>query len=396
LDIHEYQAKELLRAHGVATAREQLAGSSEEARALAVAYGGRLVLKAQIHAGGRGRAGGVKIAETPDEAARIWSQMMGMTLVTSQTGPAGRRVRRILAAEPVATARAFYLGLTVDRSIGRVVLAASAEGGVEIEEATRSSPGSVWRAEIDPMVGCTPQMAEVLGRGLGLDAGLVETWKAMVVRLYGLFIEKDCSLLEINPLVQTPEGALIALDAKMSFDDNALIRQPEIQCLRDASDDVPQEIEASRLGMSLVKLEGEIGCMVNGAGLAMATMDLIQLCGGRPANFLDVGGGASEDAVRHAFRLLLQDAAVKVILVNIFGGIMRCDAVAAGIVNALRESGARVPVVVRLDGTNRAEGRRILRESGLELVVAETFQEAAERAVSLTTERMRQSPGGTP
>ncbi len=382
MNIHEYQAKELLRLYGIATPDGRVARSAKEAREIATSFGGKAIVKAQIHAGGRGKGGGVKFAATPDEAVDHWSKMSGMTLVTKQTGPEGRQVHTVFLSNPLDLERELYLSLLVDRRTSRVTILASTEGGVEIEEVAANTPEKINRVLIDPALGLSGFHARQICFALGLSG---ETFKKGVIflqNLYRLFVEKDCSLVEINPLVVTTKGDVMALDAKMSFDDNALARQPEILAYRDLHEEAAEEIEASKFNLNFIKLDGDIGCMVNGAGLAMATMDIIQHHGGSPANFLDVGGSATEDSVRNAFRIILQDRAVKAVLVNIFGGIMRCDIVAAGIVSASREIGIKVPVVVRLEGTNVEEGRRILAESGLNLIVASSLQDAAEKAVA--------------
>ena len=382
MNIHEYQAKELLRQYEVATQEGQVALDATQARKIAATYGGKAVVKAQIHAGGRGKGGGVKFAQTPDEAAELWNRMMGMNLVTKQTGPEGRLVRTVFLCAPADIARELYLSLLVDRGTSRVTLLASTEGGVEIEEVAANSPEKIIKVPIDPAVGILGFQARQICFALGLDGETSRQGVVFIHNLYRLFMEKDCALVEINPWVITEQGEVLALDAKMSFDDNALARHPEILALRDSNEEAPEEIEASKFNLNFIKLDGNIGCMVNGAGLAMATMDIIKYHGGSPANFLDVGGGATEDAVKNAFRIILQDPAVKAVLVNIFGGIMRCDIVASGIVRAAREIGIQVPVIVRLEGANVEEGKRILAESGLELIVASGLEDAAEKAVA--------------
>ena len=382
MNIHEYQAKELLRKYGVATQEGQVALDQDEARKIAARYGGKAVVKAQIHAGGRGKGGGVKFAKTPDEAAELWTRMMGMNLVTKQTGPEGRLVRTVFVCNPADIARELYLSLLVDRGTSRITLLASTEGGVEIEEVAANTPEKIVKVVIDPAVGLLGFQARQICFALGLGGATFNKGVVFVRNLYRLFLENDCSLVEINPLVITEQGEVLALDAKMSFDDNALDRHPEILAFRDSNEEAPEEIEASKFNLNFIKLDGNIGCMVNGAGLAMATMDIIKYHGGSPANFLDVGGGATEDAVKNAFRIILQDPAVKAVLVNIFGGIMRCDIVASGIVRAAREIGIQVPVIVRLEGANVEEGKRILAESGLKLIVASGLEDAAEKAVA--------------
>jgi len=324
----------------------------------------------------------VKLAASPEEAAAWYGKMLGMTLVTPQTGPKGRLVRAVYLSETVEIERELYLSLLVDRGCSRVALLASTEGGMEIEKVAAETPDKLFRLAIDPATGLGAHHARDAAAALGFHGEVLKQFQSFLVSLYDLFIMMDCSLVEINPLVVTKGGRLLALDAKMTFDDNALARHPELVAYRDPSEESPEEVEASRYGLNFIKLEGNIGCMVNGAGLAMATMDIIKLCGGEPANFLDVGGGASEEAVKNAFGIILRDRAVKAVLVNIFGGIMRCDVVARGIINAAREMDLQVPVVVRLEGTNVEEGRRLLAESGLNLVVAEDLGSAAQAAVA--------------
>jgi succinyl-CoA synthetase beta subunit len=356
MNIHEYQAKELLKPFGVPVPRGGLANSAAEAAAIAREIGGTVVVKAQIHAGGRGKAGGVKLVKSPEEAEKAARELLGKILVTHQTGPQGREVRRLLIEEGLPIARELYLGMVLDRAIGRITVIASTEGGVEIEEVARKSPEKILKEVIDPAVALLQALARAL-------------------------VEKDCSLAEINPLVVTQDGRLIALDAKINVDNNALFRRPEIEALRDLSEEDPKEYEASRLGLSYISLDGNIGCMVNGAGLAMATMDIIKLAGGEPANFLDVGGGATKERVTEAFKILLSDKRVKGVLVNIFGGIMRCDVIAQGVVDAARDLSVTVPLVVRLQGTNVEQGRKILADSGLAITPADTIGDAAEKIV---------------
>jgi succinyl-CoA synthetase beta subunit len=382
MNIHEYQAKTLLRQYGVATQEGQVARNAEDARRIAAKFGGRAVVKAQIHAGGRGKGGGVKFAGTPAEAAEIWSRMMGMNLVTKQTGPEGRRVRIIYVCDPADIARELYLSFVVDRESSRVTLLVSTEGGMEIEEVAAATPEKILKVVIDPAIGISAFQARQTCFALGLSGEILQKGMAFIQNLDRLVMEKDCALVEINPLVVTEQGEVLALDAKMSFDDNALVRHPEILVFRDLYEEAPEEIEASHYNLNFIKLDGNIGCMVNGAGLAMATMDIIHYHGGSPANFLDVGGGATEDAVRNAFRIILQDPAVQAVLVNIFGGIMRCDIVARGIVNAAREIGVQVPVVVRLEGSMVEEGKRILSESRLNITTASGLKDAAEKVVA--------------
>jgi len=382
MNIHEYQAKILLREYGVATQEGQIALDEAEARRIASGYGGQAVVKAQIHAGGRGKGGGVKFAKTPDEAAELWNRMMGMRLVTKQTGPEGRLVRTVFICNPADIARELYLSLLVDRGSSRVTLLASTEGGVEIEDVAAHTPEKIVKVPIDPAVGISGFQARRICFALGLSGETFKKGVVFIQNLFRLYMEKDCTLVEINPLVVTEQGEVLALDAKMSFDDNALARHPEILALRDLNEEAPEEVEAANYNLNFVKLDGNIGCMVNGAGLAMATMDIIKYHGSSPANFLDVGGSATEDAVKNAFRIILQDPAVKAVLVNIFGGIMRCDIVAAGIVKAAQEIGIQVPVIVRLEGAKVEEGKRILAESGLKLIVASGLEDAAAKAVA--------------
>jgi len=382
MNVHEWQAKELLKGYGVPIPRGQVPADAEEAAAIAASWGGRAVVKAQIHAGGRGKGGGVKLAKDPTEAAAWFEKMLGMTLVTPQTGPRGRVVRTVYLSETIEIARELYLSLLVDRGSSRVAFLASTEGGVEIEKVAAETPEKIFRVSIDPAAGFGPHHARDLAAALGFHGDVFKKSLSFFEGLYKLFIEKDCSLLEINPLVVTAAGDLLALDAKITLDDSALARHPELAAYRDLHEETPEEVEASRYGLNFIKLDGNIGCMVNGAGLAMATMDIIKLCGGEPANFLDVGGGASEEAVKNAFGIILRDPAVKAVLVNIFGGIMRCDVVARGIINAAKEMDIRVPVVVRLEGTNVEQGKQLLAESGLDLRVANDLGSAATEVVA--------------
>ena len=390
MNIHEYQAKELLRRFGIPVPRGRAALTLQEVRAIAGELGGSCVVKAQIHAGGRGKAGGVKLAGSPEEAEKIPGEMLGKKLVTHQTGPQGRQVRYLLVEEKLNIEREFYLGMVMDRSLSCVSVIASAEGGVEIEQVAQRSPEKILKEAIDPAVGLLPFQCRRLAYGLGLSGQQANLLLSITQGLYRAFVERDCSLAEINPLLLTREGKLVALDAKMNFDNNALFRQPEITALRDLDEEDPKEYEASQLGLSYISLEGNIGCMVNGAGLAMATMDIIKLYGGEPANFLDVGGGATKDKVTEAFKLLLSDKRVEGVLVNIFGGIMRCDVIAQGVVEAAREMRVTVPLVVRLQGTNVELGKKILSGSGLSIIPAETMAEAAEKIVKAVKEGIRQ------
>jgi succinyl-CoA synthetase beta subunit len=381
MNIHEYQAKELLKRFGVPVPRGRMASTAREAGAIARELGGTCVVKAQIHAGGRGKAGGVKLAKSAEEAEKIAGDLLGKTLVTHQTGPEGREVRRLLVEEGLPIEREFYLGMVLDRAVSRVTVIASPEGGVEIEEVARRSPEKILKEVIDPAVGLLPFQCRRLAYSLGLRQSEVGSFTALLQALARAFVDLDCSLAEINPFARTKDGKLLALDAKINIDNNALFRRPEIESLRDLNEEDPKEYEASKLGLSYISLDGNIGCMVNGAGLAMATMDIIKLSGGEPANFLDVGGGATKDRVIEAFKIILSDRRVKGVLVNIFGGIMRCDVIAEGIVEAARSVQVSVPLVVRLQGTNVDQGRKILSESGLAITPAETMGEAAEKIV---------------
>ncbi len=380
MNIHEYQAKELLRPFGVPVPKGRVATTAQEAGALARELGGTCVVKAQIHAGGRGKAGGVKVVKSAEEAEKFAASLLGRKLVTHQTGPEGREVRRLLVEEGLPIERELYLGMVLDRAAGRVTVIASSEGGVEIEEVAQKSPEKILKEVVDPAVGLLPFQCRRLAYALGLhkQAG---PFTALLSALARAFVETDCSLAEINPLVVTRDGKLIALDAKINIDNNALFRRPEIEALRDLSEEDPKEYEAARLGLSYISLDGNIGCMVNGAGLAMATMDIIKLSGGEPANFLDVGGGATKERVTEAFKIILSDKRVKGVLVNIFGGIMRCDVIAQGVVDAAREIGISLPLVVRLQGTNVDQGQKILSDSGLAITPADTIGEAAEKIV---------------
>ncbi len=383
MNIHEYQAKALLRDYGVATLEGRVAYTPEEAEQAARELPGPpWVVKAQIHAGGRGKAGGIKLARSVEEVRQLADRMLGMTLVTPQTGPKGRVVKRVYIEQGCRIARELYLGAVVDRGTGRVTLIASTEGGVEIEEVARDHPEKIIKVAIDPLTGFQPFHGRRLAFALGLKGKEVQKAVAFMKGLYTCFVERDASLVEINPLVVTAEGDLVALDAKMNFDDNALFRQPRIAELRDLDEEDPHEVEASRHELNYIKLDGNIGCMVNGAGLAMATMDIIKLFGGEPANFLDVGGGASKERVTAAFKLLLSDPNVEAVLVNIFGGIMRCDVIAEGVVAAAREVNLNVPLVVRLEGTNVELGKRILAQSGLSIIPADDLADAARKVVA--------------
>ncbi len=385
MNIHEYQAKEVLRRFGVPVPEGRIAFTPTEAAEAAKEFlsepGGVCVVKAQIHAGGRGKAGGVKLAKTVDEALAHAKEILGKTLVTHQTGPEGKEVRKVLIEEGCDIQNEFYIGLVVDRNTQRVAVMASPEGGMEIEEVAAKSPEKIFREIIDPATGLIPFQGRKLAFALGLEKPSINKFVKLLTGLYNAFIGCDCSMVEINPLVLTGSGDLIALDAKLGFDDSALFRHKDIEELRDLDEEDPGEIEASRYDLNYVSLDGHIGCMVNGAGLAMATMDIIKLYGGNPANFLDVGGGAQKEQVTAAFKILMADPRVKAILVNIFGGIMRCDIIAEGIVAAAKEVKLGVPLVVRLQGTNVEKGREILSKSGIEIITAEKMDEAARKAV---------------
>jgi len=386
MNIHEYQAKQILAKYGVSVPKGKIAFTPAEAeeasRDFLAEAGSVCVVKAQIHAGGRGKAGGVKLAKSREEAGSIAKELLGKVLVTHQTGPAGKEVKKVYVEEGCQIARELYVGLVVDRSTQRVVMMASTEGGVEIEEVAAKTPEKILKEFIDPAVGLIPFQGRKLAFGLGIDKSLVNKAVKFMTGLYNAFVASDASMAEINPLVITKGGDIIALDAKMSFDDNALFRHKDIEEMRDLDEEDPKEVAASRFNLNYVTLDGNIGCMVNGAGLAMATMDMIKLSGGNPANFLDVGGGANKEQVTAAFKLITSDPNVKGVLVNIFGGIMRCDIIAEGIIAAAKDVGLKVPLVVRLQGTNVEQGRKMLAESGLNLITAENMDEAAQKAVA--------------
>ena len=385
MKIHEYQAKTILARHGVPVPRGEVAFDAAAAREIAQRVGGHgpVVVKAQIHAGGRGKGGGVKLAHSPDEAEKIAHDMLGMTLVTHQTGPEGRVVGRVLVEEGVHVARELYVSLLLDRTAGKPVLMASAAGGMDIEEVAATTPQKIVRVHIEPGVGLMPFEARQIGFAIGLDGPQVDKFVPLATALYKAFIESDASMIEINPLIVTQASDLLALDAKMNFDDNALYRHADIRDLRDLGEEDKLEIEASRFSLNYIHLDGNIGCMVNGAGLAMATMDIIKLSGGEPANFLDVGGGANADQIRNAFKILMSDRNVKAVLINIFGGILRCDVLAHGVIAAVRELGVPVPIVIRMEGTNVDEGKRLLRESRMNFTTADSMDEAATKVVQL-------------
>jgi len=384
MKIHEYQAKEIFRRFGVPTPRGEMVTTAEDARKVAQKLAVPVVVvKAQIHAGGRGKGGGVKLARSADEAAKLASKILGMNLITPQTGPGGRIVRRLLIEEGLDIKRELYLSILVDRAVEAPVVMASAAGGMEIEEVAKENPAAILREAIRPAVGLQPYIARKLAFGLGLAAELAQAAVPFLQSLYRAFVETDASLAEINPLVVTGDGRLIALDAKMNFDDNALYRHKDLLELRDLDEEDPLEVEASNYKLNYIRLDGTVGCMVNGAGLAMATMDIIKLAGGAPANFLDVGGGASADQVKNAFKILTSDKEVRSVFINIFGGILRCDVLATGVVAAAGELQMKLPVVVRMEGTNVEEGRQILRDSGLNFTIGENMKDGAEKAVRL-------------
>lgn len=381
MKVHEYQAKEILRRYGVPTPRGIVATTPEEVKKAAVELGGRVVVKAQIHAGGRGKGGGVKLAKSPEEAEKFAREMIGMTLVTHQTGPEGRVVRTLLVEEALNIDKEFYVGVTLDRKLGKPVVMSSRQGGMEIEVVAERDPKAIHRVAVDPILGMQPFQAREVGLSLGLQGDQLKKAVDFTQKLMKAYIDTDASLAEINPLLITKEGDVLALDCKLSFDDNAMFRHKDYAQLRDLNEEDPLEVEASKYGLNYIKLDGEIGCMVNGAGLAMATMDIIKLAGGQPANFLDVGGGANAEQVKNAFRIILSDKNVKAILINIFGGIMRCDRIAEGVVQASKDVGLPVPVVVRLEGTNVDLGKEILAKSGLPLITADGMEDAAAKVV---------------
>ncbi len=383
MNVHEYQAKELLSKYGVKVPTGKVAFRPDEAEQIAGDLRSeKVVVKAQIHAGGRGKGGGIKLAGSSEEVRRIASEMIGMRLVTHQTGPEGKIVNKVLVEDACQIERELYLGMVIDRSKERVVIMASAEGGVEIEEIAARSPKKILKEYVDPAVGLMPYQSRRVAYFLGLEGKAVNKAVSFISALYNAFIDKDCSLAEMNPLVLTRDGDILALDAKLNFDDNALYKHPEIEELRDPEEEDSTELEARRWGISYVKLNGNIGCLVNGAGLAMATMDIIKYHGSEPANFLDVGGGANTEQVTQAFKMILRDLNVKAVFVNIFGGIMRCDTIAEGIMTAVREVGIGVPLVVRLEGTNVELGKKMLSESGLNIITGDDMRDAAAKAVA--------------
>lgn len=383
MKIHEYQGKELLRRFGVPVPNSIVARTAKEAEQAAKDLGTDIVVvKAQIHAGGRGKGGGVKLAKSPEEAKELASQMIGMNLVTHQTGPEGREVKTLLIEEGLPIDQEFYLGITLDRASGKNVFMASSEGGTEIEEVAAETPEKILKETIEPGIGLQPFQARNLAFGLGLPKELIGQAAKFMISLANAFDSMDATIVEINPFLKTTDGRLIALDAKVNFDDNAMFRHKDYPELRDFDEEEPLEIEASKFDLSYIKLDGNIGCMVNGAGLAMATMDIIKHNGGEPANFLDVGGGASQERVQNAFRILLADENVEAVLINIFGGIVRCDMVARGVVAAAKNLGVSIPIVARLEGTNVEEGKRVLSESGINILSANGMQDAAEKVVA--------------
>jgi succinyl-CoA synthetase beta subunit len=380
MNVHEYQAKALFGEFGVPVPRGGVAVTAAEARAVAEGLGGRVVVKAQIHAGGRGKGGGVKLADGPDQAEGHAHDIIGMQLVTPQTGPEGRRVKRVLVEEAMPIAREIYLGILLDRK-ARLPVIMMGPGGMEIEEVAKTNPGAIVRVHVDPATGLQHFHGRRLGHGLGLAGEHAKVFAQLLRDLFRLYEAKDCSLVEVNPLVVSGDGRLLPLDAKITFDDNALMRHPEIAALRDLDEESPLEVEASKYSLNYIKLDGNVGCMVNGAGLAMATMDIIRRAGGMPANFLDVGGGASADQVENAFRILTSDAHVGAVFINVFGGILRCDLLAQGVIGAVRMLGVKVPVIIRMEGTNVEEGRRLLETSGLNLLTATDMWDGAQKAV---------------
>jgi len=381
--IHEYQAKALLREFGVAVPRGEVAETPAQARAVAQRLGGRVVVKAQVHAGGRGKAGGIKVADDPERAEQAAAQILGMMLKTPQTPPEGIKVRRVLVEEASAIDRELYLSITLDRARATHVVMASQSGGMDIEEVAAKTPEKILREWTHPALGIADFQARRLAFGLGLTGEPFKQGVALIRSLFALYLAKDCSLAEINPLVVTNDGRVFALDAKLNFDDNALSRHKDVMELRDTDEEDPLDVEASRYGLNYIKLDGDVGCMVNGAGLAMATMDIIKLAGGAPANFLDVGGGASPEQIENAFRILSSDPNVKAVFINVFGGILRVDRLAEGVIAAVRKLGLTLPVVLRAEGTNVEQGKKMLAESGLALTMADDMADGAKKAVEL-------------
>jgi succinyl-CoA synthetase beta subunit len=383
MKIHEYQAKAILAKYGVPVPQGEVIFKAEDAAGVADRLGGAtVVVKAQIHAGGRGKGGGVKVVKGPAEAEASAAKILGMNLVTYQTGPSGHIVQRVLIEQGLKIRRELYLGIVLDRATERLVLMVSPDGGVEIEKVAEETPERIFKELIHPGIGLSPFQTRKLAFALGLQGPQVAQASKMMMALYKAYVATDASLLEINPLIVTESGDLLALDAKMAFDDNALFRHPDFKELRDTSEEDPLEVEASKYSLNYIKLDGTIGCMVNGAGLAMATMDIIKLAGGEPANFLDVGGGANAEQIRNAFRILMMDKAVKAVLINIFGGILRCDVLAEGVISAVKDLGVPVPIVIRMEGTNVEQGKRMLKESGLNFETADDMNEAARKVVA--------------
>jgi succinyl-CoA synthetase beta subunit len=384
MKIHEYQAKSILAKYGVPVPQGEVVFAASDAAEVARRLGGgTVVVKAQIHAGGRGKGGGVKVVKGADDARAAAEKMLGMNLVTYQTGPQGQKVQRVLVEQGLQIKRELYLGLVLDRTTERPVLMVSSEGGVEIEKVAEETPERIFKEFIHPAIGLSAFQTRKLAFALGLEGAQVGQAAKMMAALYQAFVATDASLLEINPLIVTEEGNLLALDAKMNFDDNALYRHPDIKDLRDLAEEDPLEIDASKYSLNYIKLDGFIGCMVNGAGLAMATMDIIKLAGGEPANFLDVGGGANAEQIKNAFRILMADKHVRSVLINIFGGILRCDILAEGVIAAVKDLGVPVPIVIRMEGTNVEKGKQMLRESGLNFTTADDMNEAAQKVVAL-------------
>ena len=386
MKIHEYQAKDILAKYGVAVPRGEVANTLDEAldvaKKLFTGGAGGVVVKAQIHAGGRGKGGGVKVAKNLEEAEHYAKQILGMQLVTHQTGPQGQKVQRLLIEETAAIDRELYLGIVLDRAAAKLVFMASQAGGMEIEEVAAKDPKAIYKAYIDPAVGFQPYQARELAFALGLKSTQINEAVKFMTGLYQAYVDTDASLLEINPFITTKDGKLFALDCKINFDDNAMFRHKELKELRDIAEEDPLEVEASKYALNYIKLEGNIACMVNGAGLAMATMDIIQYAGGSPANFLDVGGGANQQQIEHAFEILLSDKNVQAVFINIFGGILRVDTLAQGVVEAAKKTNVKVPVILRLEGTNVEQGREILKNSGLNFIIGDTMQDAAQKAVA--------------
>ena len=385
MKIHEYQAKSIFAKFGVPVPQGDVANTPAEARAIAERLGGKVVVKAQIHAGGRGKGGGIKVVNDVEAAEHAASMLIGSMLVTPQTGREGRRVTRVLVEEQLALERELYLGLLIDRALARPVMMASSAGGMDIEQVAADTPELILREAVESADGLTAFQARRLAFGLDLSGRAVTEAVRVMQAVYRMFRETDASLVEINPLVLTASGDVLALDAKVSLDDSALFRHRELVELRDLTEEEDLEIEASKYSLNYIRLDGNVGCMVNGAGLAMATMDIIKLAGGEPANFLDVGGGANADQIKHAFRILMADANVKAVLINIFGGILRCDVLAEGVIAAVRELDVKIPIVIRMEGTNVEAGKQMLRDSGLNFVTADTMGEAADQAVALAT-----------